>query len=101
MDKDIDLFYQDFRAKTSERIVQELFDLQKSYECELQTYLTDRCTRASCSWQRDYSSEAAYLQSVAANRDAWQAILGSFEVDAVPAGSSSTRPFHDGDDFYA
>jgi len=101
MDKDIDLFYQDFKAKATERIAQELADLQRSYQCELQTYLTDRCTRESSSWQRDYSSEAAYLQSIAANRDAWQAILGSFEADAVPAANSSTRPFHDGDDFYA
>ena len=97
----MDLFTSDVAAKSDERLQQEFDDFQHLYANELETYLVSRCTTESKTWSRDYSSEEAYLQSVAPNREAWRDVLGRFENEAVTGELVETRLFHEGGDSLA
>ncbi|PJB64177.1 MAG: hypothetical protein CO096_20170, partial [Armatimonadetes bacterium CG_4_9_14_3_um_filter_66_14] len=97
----MDLFTSDVAAKSDERLQQEFDDFQHLYANELETYLVSRCTAAAKTWNRDYSSEEAYLQSVAPNREAWRDVLGRFENEAVTGELVETRLFHEGGDSLA
>lgn len=97
----MDPFFDDITNKTSERIKTEFNDFQGLYANELETYFVGRCTATSNAWRRDYSSVAAYLESVKPNRERWRDVLGRFEQDAVSSPKVWTRPFHDGDDYSA
>ena len=97
----MDPFFDDVANKPAERLELELGDYQRTYANELETYLVARATAEATTWQRDYSSEAAYLRSVEGHRQRWRDVLGHFQDDAVTNGEVWTRPFHDGDDYRA
>lgn len=91
----------DLTDKSDERLRLEFDDFQRLYANELETYLVSRVNAAATSWRRDYSSEEAYVNSVAPNREAWRQVLGRVDEDAVDDPQPETRPLHDGDDYQA
>ncbi len=97
----MDVFYEDVAGKSPERLRKEFADFQWLYAKELEAYLAARCTAPSRSWRRDYSSPAAYLESVEKNREAWHDILGRFEPESGVPEAVQTRPFHSGPDYAA
>ena len=97
----MDPFLADVTSKSDARLETEFQDFQRTYGNELETYLVERNTSDARGWSRDYSSIDAYLQSVAANREAWHDVLGHFDQDRVEGAEVATRPFHEGVDYRA
>ena len=98
----MDAFARDVEDKTRARLEREFVDFQRLYANELEEYLASCCRLEGSSWCRDYTSEEAYLQSIAGNREAWRDILGTsrFEADGVD-GPPESWPLHRGDDYEA
>lgn len=97
----MDPFDDDVAAKSDARLETEFADFQRLYGNELETYLVGRCCADGRTWERDYSCEAAYLLSVAPNREAWHDVLGRFGADVVEGAQVRSRPFHRGCDYVA
>lgn len=90
----MDAFYRDVSDKSRARLNTEFKDFQRLYAKELEEYLVSKALAKGGGWSRDYSSEDAYLKSVAGHREQWRDVLGRFEADAVD-GEPTSWLLHD------
>jgi len=84
-----------------ERLQRQFQDFQGLYAAELENYLVGRATGPAVTWQRDYGSLEAYLQSVEGHRRRWHDVLGRFDADAVSDRPVESRLFHEEDAYRA
>ena len=89
--------YYDTADHTPDGRVQEgINSRQHLLRAECETWLREQSEaidqRRSTLWRPDYSSESAFLESVAPNRERWQDAVGRFPTEVEP-GEAELEPF--------